>query len=47
MNANAGLTQGFSTGASAALAFNNSRNTINADGRQLQPVPVTSSLSLT
>jgi len=46
MNANAGLTQGFSTGASAALSFNNSRNTINASDVNYSPY-VTSALSLT
>ena len=46
MNANAGLTQGFSTGASAALAFNNSRNTINSTAVNYSPY-VTSNLSLT
>jgi outer membrane protein TolC len=46
MNANAGLTQGFSTGASAALAFNNSRNTINGTDYNYSPY-VMSSLSLT
>lgn len=46
MNANAGLTQGFSTGASAALAFNNSRNTINSTAVNYSPY-VTSTLSLT
>ncbi len=46
MNANAGLTQGFSTGASAALAFDNSRNTINSTAVNYSPY-VTSNLSLT
>jgi outer membrane protein TolC len=46
MNANAGLTQGFSTGASAALAFNNSRNTINGTNYNYSPYEM-SSLSLT
>jgi len=46
MNANAGLTQGFATGASAALAFNNSRNTINGTDFNYSPYLV-SSLSLT
>jgi outer membrane protein len=46
MNANAGLTQGFSTGASAALSFDNSRNTINGTNVNYSPY-VMSSLSLT
>jgi outer membrane protein len=46
MNANAGLSQGFSTGTTAALSFDNSRNTINATSVNYSPY-VTSSLSLT
>ena len=46
MNANLGLSQGFSTGASAELAFSNSRNTINATNVNYSPY-VMSSLSLT
>lgn len=46
MNANAGLTQGFSTGANAVLSFNNSRNTINSNAVIYSPY-VTSNLSLT
>jgi outer membrane protein TolC len=46
MNANAGLTQGFSTGASAVLAFDNSRNTINTTNVNYSPYML-SSLSLT
>jgi outer membrane protein len=46
MNANAGLTQGFSTGATAALSFNNSRNTINSTTVNYSPY-VTSNLTLT
>jgi len=46
MNANAGLTQGFSTGASATLQFDNARNTINATNVNYSPY-VTSGLALT
>jgi outer membrane protein TolC len=46
MNANAGLTQGFSTGTNAALSFNNSHNTINSTQVNYSPY-VTSNLSLT
>jgi outer membrane protein TolC len=45
MNANAGLQQGFSSGATAALAFDNSRNTINSNQSNYSPY-VTSGLSL-
>jgi outer membrane protein TolC len=45
MNANAGLQQGFSSGATAALAFDNSRNTINSNQSNYSPY-VASSLSL-
>ncbi len=46
LNANAGLTQGFASGANAALSFNNSRNTLNSTNANYSPY-VTSSLSLT
>ena len=45
MNASAGLQQGFSSGATAALSFDNSRNTINSTQSNYSPY-VTSSLSL-
>jgi len=45
VNANAGLQQGFSSGATAALAFDNSRNTINSNQSNYSPY-VTSGLSL-
>ena len=46
VNANASLTQGFSTGANAELAFNNSRNTINSTSVNYSPYTL-SNLSLT
>lgn len=46
MNANAGLTQGFSTGTTAALSFDNTRNTINSKSVNYSPY-VTAGLSLT
>jgi outer membrane protein len=46
MNANAGFTQGFSTGTTAALSFNNSRDTINSTAVNYSPY-ATSNLSLT
>jgi len=45
MNANAGLQQGFSSGATASFAFDNSRNTINSNQSNYSPF-VTSNLSL-
>ena len=45
MDANAGLQQGFSSGATAAFSFDNSRNTINSNQSNYSPF-VTASLSL-
>jgi outer membrane protein TolC len=46
LNANAGVSQGFSSGASATLSFLNSRNTINESSVNYSPY-VTSTLALT